>query len=222
MTPIETARGEIGVTEYPRGSNKVKYNAWYYGREVSGDAYPWCMAFVQWCFWSVGRPLPIKTASCGSLLRWYEKYKSYCVVRDKRKAKANDIVIYDWPSTDPRTDHTGIVERVEGDFIVAIEGNTGSGDWSNGGAVMRCRRPIELVAAIIRPYEEEDFMTGEEIYNKLQEFLADKPLPEWAKDEFEEAKALGITDGTAPEALIPRYQAAIMALRAVKNAKGNK
>ena len=26
----------------------------------------------------------------------------------------------------------------EGDFIVAIEGNTGSGDWSNGGAVMRC------------------------------------------------------------------------------------
>ena len=59
-------------------------------------------------------------------------------------------------------------------------------------------------------------MSGEEIYNKLQEYLGKQPLPSWAKAELEEAKALGITDGKNPMQLIPRYQAAIMAKRAVK------
>ena len=63
---------------------------------------------------------------------------------------------------------------------------------------------------------EEDNMSGEEIYNKLQEYLDKQPLPSWAKAELEEAKTLGITDGKNPMQLIPRYQAAIMAKRAVK------
>ena len=27
-----------------------KYNTAFYGREVSGRAYPWCMAFIWWVF----------------------------------------------------------------------------------------------------------------------------------------------------------------------------
>ena len=57
-------------------------------------------------------------------------------------------------------------------------------------------------------------MTGEEIYKELQQYLADQKLPDWAKKEMEEAKSLGITDGSNPMQLIPRYQAAIMAKRA--------
>lgn len=57
-------------------------------------------------------------------------------------------------------------------------------------------------------------MTGEEIYIELQNYLKEQKLPDWAKKEIEEAKALGITDGTNPMQLIPRYQAAIMAKRA--------
>ena len=45
---LRIATAEIGTKENPAGSNKVKYNTWYYGREVSGKAYPWCMVFVQW------------------------------------------------------------------------------------------------------------------------------------------------------------------------------
>ena len=44
--------------------------------------------------------------------------------------------------------------------------------------------------------------------------IKDVKLPDWAKKEMEEAKAMGITDGTNPMQLIPRYQAAIMAKRA--------
>ncbi len=65
---------------------------------------------------------------------------------------------------------------------------------------------------------DEDNMTGEQIYNKLNEHLASLPVPEWAQAELLEAQELGITDGTRPQQLIPRYQAAIMAKRAVKAA----
>lgn len=41
-------------------------------------------------------------------------------------------------------------------------------------------------------------------------------LPEWAKAEWEEAKELGITDGTRPSAPATRVEMAIMALRAHK------
>lgn len=47
---LEIAKSQIGVKENPSGSNKVKYNTWYYGSAVSGAAYPWCCVFVEWCF----------------------------------------------------------------------------------------------------------------------------------------------------------------------------
>ena len=62
-------------------------------------------------------------------------------------------------------------------------------------------------------------MTGKDIYMALSEFLAKEPLPEWAKSEMEQAVKLGITDGSNPNVLIPRYQAAIMAKRAYEKAK---
>ena len=47
---IKTAEAEVGVKESPKNSNKVKYNTWFYGREVRGSAYPWCATFVCWLF----------------------------------------------------------------------------------------------------------------------------------------------------------------------------
>lgn len=47
---VEIANSQIGVKESPSGSNNVKYNTWYYGNPVSGEWYPWCCVFVEWCF----------------------------------------------------------------------------------------------------------------------------------------------------------------------------
>ncbi len=44
---VDTARGELGTKESPRNSNKVEYNRWYYGKNIS--AY-WCCTFVCWVF----------------------------------------------------------------------------------------------------------------------------------------------------------------------------
>lgn len=63
---------------------------------------------------------------------------------------------------------------------------------------------------------EEDTMTGEQIYKALNEYLREQPCPNWAQTELDEAVAMGITDGTRPCELIPRYQAAIMAKRAAE------
>ena len=47
---VEIAKSQIGAKESPANSNNVKYNTWYYGKAVSGSAYPWCCVFVEWCF----------------------------------------------------------------------------------------------------------------------------------------------------------------------------
>ena len=54
QTLLELARGELGTRESPAGSNRVKYNTAYYGREVSGAAYPWCCVFIWWLFREAG------------------------------------------------------------------------------------------------------------------------------------------------------------------------
>ena len=65
------------------------------------------------------------------------------------------------------------------------------------------------------PVQEEE-MTDKEVYEAFIRYSKTLTLPTWAVKEFNEAKAAGITDGSDPCALIPRYQAAIMALRASK------
>ncbi len=210
---LAIARGEIGTTEWPSGSNKVKYNTWYYGREVSGAAYPWCMAFVEWVFNAAGHALPFKTASCSALLNWYKSYKPGCVVA---KPMRGAVVIYNFG-------HTGIVDAVNADgSFYAVEGNTSSnlaGSQSNGGGVFRPLRYMSQVTKFIIPFEivteEGDIdMTGEEIVRKINEYTSTLKVPDWAKGELQEAVELGITDGSNPTGLIPRYQAAIMAKRA--------
>jgi N-acetyl-anhydromuramyl-L-alanine amidase AmpD len=75
--------------------------------------------------------------------------------------------------------------------------------------------PFDYITGV--EMEDED-MDGKEIYEKLTEYLKEQPLPKWAEAELKEAVKMGITDGSNPCSLIPRYQAAIMAKRAVEAA----
>jgi hypothetical protein len=47
-------------------------------------------------------------------------------------------------------DHVGIVGRVAGDDLETVEGNTGVGNDSNGGEVMRRRRQVAQAAGFGR------------------------------------------------------------------------
>ena len=202
---LNIACGQLGVTESPAGSNRTKYGKW-----MGLDGQPWCMSFVQWCFAQAGTPLPHRTGSCSALLNWYKANRPDCVVKDPQP---RDIIIYNFG-------HTGIVESAATTTITAIEGNTSpgqSGSQDNGGGVYRRQRNLALVRAFIRPFpKKEDIMTGKEIYDALSDYLSRQPVPNWAKKELEEAVKMGITDGSNPMQLIPRYQAVILAKRAAE------
>lgn len=153
------ARNELGAAEFPEGSHTVKYNTWYYGHAVSGNDYSWCMVFVQWCFAQAGASglLPLQTASCGALMR-AAKRTGLWVTRD---FLPGDVVIYDFSGNKSVTEHAGIVERVTGYGVVAIEGNTSpAGSQSNGGEVCRKTRARRLIIGAVRPnYQEEEKKT---------------------------------------------------------------
>lgn len=179
---LTIARGELGTKESPANSNTVKYNTWYYGREVAGKAYPWCMAFVQWVFAQAGGKLPYLTASCSGLLTWYQRNQPWKIFKSPAPG---DIVIYNFG-------HTGIVEAVSGSNITAIEGNTSpgvSGSQSNGGMVCRRTRGIKTVTAFIRPLMED----GTEKEDKRMD---NNPSPAH-KEGVEWARKKGILVGDA-------------------------
>ena len=204
---LAVATKQLGITEWPTNSNKVKYNTWYYGREVSGDSYPWCMAFVQWCYNEAQMKLPYKTASCSALLNWYKQHHPECVVT---KPEPGDVVIYDFG-------HTGIIESAAIGKITAIEGNTtagNSGSQSNGGGVYRRTRSTSCVRAYIRPITamqietEDDDMTQEK-FNQMfktameayKKELRDNDSGKWSAEARQWAVDTGLIagNGTTPD-----------------------
>jgi hypothetical protein len=180
---LDIARRQIGVKECPPNSNNVRYNTWYYGREVSGAAYPWCMVFVQWVFDQAGVKLPVRTASCGALMR-AAKAAGQWVTGDYRPG---DVVIYDFPGG-AKTDHCGIVESVDGTYISAIEGNTSSASDADGGAVERRARKFSQIVGAVRPsYDKE---VEEVRYNTVSE------CPAWARETVQKLVDREYLNGT--------------------------
>lgn len=230
---LNLAREQIGRCESPTNSNNVLYNTWYYGREINGIAYPWCMVFIMWLLWKCGISVPIRTASCGELMRAAQKQNVWFTTN----FQPGDIVIYDFSGKQTTTQHCGIVEEVLHDYgVQAIEGNTSiAGSQDNGGMVCRKTRARKYIIGAVRPvYDAEikqedvskmtikefiDKLTDEQAYTllqKAQKYAATLPLPDWAKGEMEEAINMGITDGTRPLELTPRYQTAIMTKRSAE------
>ena len=180
---LDIARKQIGVKESPPSSNNVRYNTWYYGREVSGAAYPWCMVFVQWVFDQAGVKLPVRTASCGALMRSAQSAGCW-VTGDYRPG---DVVIYDFPGG-AKTDHCGIVESVDGTYISAIEGNTSSTSDADGGAVERRARKFSQIVGAVRPsYDKE---VEEVRYNTVSE------CPAWARETVQKLVDREYLNGT--------------------------
>lgn len=154
---INIAKNEVGVKENPANSNNVKYNTWYYGKSVSGAAYPWCAAFVSWCFKSAQGLCP-KTASCLTMLQWFEGKGQ--IVTDPRPG---DIVFFHYSTNKRRTNHVGIVIGVEGKIIRTVEGNTSVSSNDNGGSVMERMRNKNIVAYARPKYSGTVKKSNEEI-----------------------------------------------------------
>ena len=217
---LAVARAELGYTESPAGSNRTKYGKWF-----GLDGQPWCMMFVQWCFRQAGAQdlLPALTASCGALMRAAQD--KGCWVTSGYQP--GDVVIYDFPGNNVKTDHCGIVLTAVTGGVRAIEGNTGTGNDSNGGAVMERTRPDRYILGAVRPdyslEQEEDDMDIEKLTDaqlirlveRIQAALAKRPISAALQADVDKAVAAGITDGQWPNKLCTRAQCAAMVARSL-------
>lgn len=170
---IELARGELGESESPPGSNIQKY-----GAEYGLNAAPWCMIFLWWCFSHAGEKAAFfggaKTASCGTLLRWYREQGLTVPVE---QVQAGDIVILNFHGTKD-TEHCGlVVEADKGEdgkliSVYTIEGNTSpglEGSQDNGGCVALKRRFYNQIVGVCRPQYQPEPVTVDDISGRWSE-----------------------------------------------------
>ncbi|MCP5158607.1 MAG: CHAP domain-containing protein [Gammaproteobacteria bacterium] len=149
---LEIARKEIGVLEDPPGSNRGARVEEYLASTGLAGGYPWCAAFVYWCFAQAARELGadnpcINTA--GVLDHWNRAGQAGIRRITHAQAEADPLLIqpgmiFILDTGDPGgAGHTGLVERVEGGKLVTIEGNTNQAGGREGiGVFRRDRRKI--------------------------------------------------------------------------------
>jgi hypothetical protein len=157
---IRVALAEVGTKEKPSGSNTVKYNTWFYGKEVKGPSYAWCGAFASWVFDTAGLPLGVIDYTRGYAGTNYavNNVHKWGKVVSRDDVKPGDLAFFDFDGN-KRWDHTGIFKQDLGnDIFECIEGNTAIGNDSNGGEVMVRQRRYS-VAIFIRP----NVLTAKEI-----------------------------------------------------------
>lgn len=168
---LQLARQQIGVAESPAGSNNVKYNTAYYGREVSGGNYSWCAVFVWWCMREIGCSDlyydGAKTAYVPALLSWARSNR--LTVKDPQPG---DWILFDWEPNDS-PNHIGIVEEVNSSTVTTIEGNS-----SDKVQRKTYNRDNKAIMAYVRPAWPTDqaepdlnYITKEELRSMLQDLL---------------------------------------------------
>lgn len=139
---LAIAAWQIGVVESPAGSNRQKY-----GLAAGQSGVPWCLWFVWWVFQQAGFNL-YKTGSCTVLSNRYKAAGQWVT----SGFKPGDILMFDFSGNKSKTEHTGILESIDKDGnLITIEGNTGTGNDANGGAVMRRTRNPKYVTGACRP-----------------------------------------------------------------------
>lgn len=152
VSVVQIALNEVGTAE--TGENNVKYNTWFYGHEVNGGSYPWCMAFVQWCFDQAGIPFDYKVASVMAFYNYYKGTNKSMVVQPTDTIQPGDVMIKQRSGGG----HTGIVVQDNGDgTVTTVEGNTspskgsGSSEWNGGCVAVKTQKKSDILAFIRNP-----------------------------------------------------------------------
>ena len=131
---IGYALSQVGVAETPKGSNKNKYALMidtqfpdFYNGKKNGYA-SWCDIFVDACFLTcfgeeeTHRLLCQPKKSCGAGCKFSAGYFKDKKQFDNNASVGDQIFFYD---NKGEINHTGIVYKVEGDYVYTVEGNSG-------------------------------------------------------------------------------------------------
>jgi hypothetical protein len=143
---IKIALSQLGVREVG-GANCGPEVEKYLNSIGLGKGYPWCMAFVYWCFLEASKNLQIENSviKTGGVLHGWNKANCKKILAKDTKidpslVKPGHIFIMDFGRG---YGHTGIVKSVEGGFITTIEGNTNNNRSREGIGVFELNRKIK-------------------------------------------------------------------------------
>lgn len=174
---LEVARGELGYRE--AAGNRTKFGKWY-----GLDGQPWCAMFTSWCFAQIGTPRGGMTHTAWTpgiyqaarrAGRWHER------------PDPGDLVLFCFMAPSKQRPlgicHVGIVERVHGDTITTIEGNTDAAGSRTGGQVMRKTRRTRI-AGYARPVYAEVVgpALGSRILKLRQPHMSGPDVLAWQRD----------------------------------------
>lgn len=124
---LDLARSKLGYVEGPR-DNETPFGAW-----TGANFQPWCHSFVSWVLDQVGAPIGKLTYCPAGVAYFRNKGQLYTL------PQPGDLFYLYFPSMN-RYAHVGFVEKVDGNYIVTVEGNSNSGGSRTGGMVCRNRR----------------------------------------------------------------------------------
>lgn len=128
--------GSSNYTKYARDLDKV--SGFYNGRK---NGHAWCDVFVDWCFWQTFGTVDAKKllcqpskslgAGCKYSMQYYEKKGQLY-----HDPKPGDQIFFADSDGDGIA-HTGLVYKVDSNYVYTYEGNTSSasGVVANGGCV---------------------------------------------------------------------------------------
>lgn len=138
-----TAEGKALANSFiNKAASKMDYvegagNDTMFGKFMGANKQPWCASFVSWAMSEAAggkdkASIPLRGPVSASVSGLWSNFKSHNAMTSN--PAPGDIVIYK-----NGTSHTGLVEKVEGNKITTIEGNTsgGNGFSRNGGMVAR-------------------------------------------------------------------------------------
>ena len=148
---MQKAESFLGMTDQPTGSNNIIFNTDYYGSEVSGWEYLWCVVFI----WDIFRMCGLselfyngeKTNQCIKVHQWGEEQG---LLIPKDEGRYGDIVIFSWNGDS--FDHIGFIcKKNEDGSYTTIEGNTPPAPDSPVRGVFQKKRAVDYIYSIVRP-----------------------------------------------------------------------
>jgi cell wall-associated NlpC family hydrolase len=112
---VHAARSQLGVRENPPGSNRNPY----------GPTAAWCSSFATAMWRKAGVRIPVLPFS-GDVYHWGQENGHAYGKNSLHEARPGDVLIFGTGPQNPSTStHIGIVEKVEGNQVTMIEGNSG-------------------------------------------------------------------------------------------------
>ena len=112
---LSAARKEIGTRESPPGSNRNPY----------GPTAAWCSSFATAMWRKAGVNIPILPFT-GDVFTWGKENGKAYGKNNLDDVRPGDVLLFGTgPSSTSTSTHIGIVEKVDGDRVTLIEGNSG-------------------------------------------------------------------------------------------------